>query len=194
MLKIGITGGIGAGKSVICKVFKTLNIPVYDADSRAKSLMIHDAEVKAKIIASFGESSYDESGELNRAFLAAKVFNNDDEIKKINAIVHPAVANDFQIWFSKQDAPYVIKEAALLIESGSYKDLDKIILVKAAKNLRIQRISKRDPHRTEEQIQGILAKQIEVEEAENFADFIIDNSGNKPILKEIIEIHKKLIS
>ncbi len=194
MLKIGITGGIGSGKSTIAKAYNSLGIPVYDADSRAKWLMSHNEKLRSKIIENFGEESYLQNGDLNRTFLAQSIFSSPENTKRINALVHPAVESDFKIWLEQQKSKYIIKEAALMIESGSYKELDKLVLVKAKEDVRISRIQKRDPHRSIEQITQIIARQLSEDEMLQYADYIIDNNGNEPVLKQILHLHNKFIS
>ncbi len=189
MLKVGITGGIGSGKSTISRVFEILGTGIYNADSRAKWLMSNDAVLKSQIIENFGEQSYSVNGELNRAYLGSVVFSNPEKTQLINRLVHPRVGDDFQKWIKKQSGNYIIKEAALLIESGSYKQLDKIILVKAPVELRIQRVLERDSHRTKETVRSIIDKQMKEVEMEKYADYVIDNSGNTSILKELLEMH-----
>jgi len=190
-LQIGITGGIGSGKSFVCNIFKHLEIPIYDADSRAKLLMNTDAQLKQALIAAFGKETYNESG-LNRAYLADKVFNDSDKVKELNAIVHPAVGNDYKAWVEKnQHRQYVIKEAALMFESGSAKLLDKVIYVHAPIDLRIARIKKRDPQRTEESIRAIISKQLSAEEMRSRADFVIENDEKEMLLPQVISLHKK---
>lgn len=160
-LKIGITGGIGVGKSTACLIFKQLGIPIYDADSRAKWLISHHPILISEIKATFGEQAY-LNGELNRRYLAEKVFIDKDNIQKMNSLVHPKVGEDSKQWFDEQEGkyPYLIKEAALLYESGAYKELDKIIVVTAPLDCRIKRIQARDPQRSREEILGIMSKQM----------------------------------
>lgn len=192
-LLVGITGGIGAGKTTVSKMFAVLSIPVYYADDRAKWLMSHDEELKKKIIQAFGEDSYSDTNVLNRAFLAEKVFSNEENTKIINSLVHPAVRKDFHSWAGGQDSPYVLKEAALLFESGSYKELDKVINVSSPLKVRIARILMRDPHRTPEQVNAIIDKQLPDEEKNSRADFVVKNTDNKLIIPQVLEIHKKLL-
>ncbi len=194
MLKVGITGGIGSGKSIISKVFSSLGVGIYDADTRAKWLMSNDEKLKAGIISNFGEQAYTNNGELNRAYLGSVVFSDPEKTKTINSLVHPRVGSDFENWIKNQSGNYIVKEAALLIESGSYKQLDKLILVTAPIDLRIKRVLKRDPQRTEETVRSIMDKQMKEEDMIPFADFVIDNSGSKAILKELLELHKTFIS
>lgn len=189
-LQIGITGGIGSGKSFVCNIFKHLGVPVYDADSRAKFLMNNDVELKQQLINAFGEKTFDESG-LNRTYLANQVFNNSDKVKELNALVHPAVGKDYKEWVSEQgDAPYVIKEAALMFESGSAKLLNKVIYVHAPEPLRIKRVKARDPQRTEESIKAIISKQLSAEEMRSRADFVIENDEKEMLLPQVISLHR----
>lgn len=192
-LLIGITGGIGAGKTTVAKVFTILSIPVYSADDRAKWLMANDEALKANIIQAFGDQSYIEGRGLNRAFLAEKVFSNEENTKTINGLVHPAVRADFHQWASEQHSPYVLKEAALLFESGSYKELDKVINVSSPLKTRISRILMRDPQRTLEEVNGIIDKQLPDEDKNRLADFVIKNADNKMIIPQVLEIHEKLL-
>lgn len=192
-LLVGITGGIGAGKSTVAKVFSLLSIPVYYADDRAKWLMANAEALKAQIIQAFGEDSYTEEGLLNRKFLAEKVFSDPANTEIINGLVHPAVAEDFRRWAEQQQRPYVLKEAALLFESGSYKDLDKVINVSSPLKVRVARILKRDPHRTLEQVNGIIDKQLPDEEKNEMADFVIKNTDNQMIIPQVLSIHEKLL-
>ncbi len=192
MLKVGITGGIGSGKTLVCKLFETLGIPVYYADDRAKYLMTHNAELVAAIKASFGEEAY-VNGELNRAYLSEKVFNNPEALAQLNALVHPAVRKDTEQWQLQQaDKPYTLREAALLFESGSYKALDKIIVVTAPKSLRIARVMKRDGF-TAEQVEARMKNQLPEEEKVAKADFIINNDEQHPLIEQVMALHQKLL-
>lgn len=190
---VGITGGVGAGKSTVAKVFSLLSIPVYSADDRAKWLMAHDESLKSAIIHSFGEDSYTDKGILNRAFLADKVFSSPENTEIINGLVHPAVAEDFRRWAAQQQSPYVLKEAALLFESGSYKELNKVINVSSPLRIRVARILARDPHRTAEQVNNIIDRQLPDEEKNRLADFLIKNSDNHMIIPQVLQIHEKLV-
>jgi dephospho-CoA kinase len=192
-LLVGITGGIGAGKSTVARIFHLLSIPIYSADDRAKWLMEHDEDLKHRIIQSFGKNSYNEVGVLNREFVAQEIFSNKENTKKINGLVHPAVKVDFMDWASHQHSPYVLKEAALLFESGSFQDLDKIIHVSSPLKLRISRVLIRDPKRTQEQVNEIIDRQFTDEKKNSMADFIIKNTENKMIIPQVLEIHDKLL-
>ncbi|MBC6366320.1 dephospho-CoA kinase [Algoriphagus sp. AK58] len=191
---VGVTGGIGSGKSTVCQVFSILGIPIYSADDRAKWLMTHDSSLKEEIISSFGESSYLPDGSLNRAFLAETVFSDPEKVAKINSLVHPAVGRDFDKWAKLQDSPYVIKEAALLFETGSADQLDYVINVSSPLKIRMARILLRDPHRTEAQVNHIINQQLPDEEKNERADFVIKNSDNKMVIPQILEIHNRLSS
>jgi len=194
-LKVGVTGGIGSGKSTVCLIFKQLGIPIYDADTRAKWLINHHPYLIAQIKATFGEQAY-LNGELNRRYLAEKVFIDKDNIQKMNSLVHPKVGEDAKQWFAThQDKyPYLIKEAALLYESGSYKELDKIIVVTAPLDLRIARIQVRDPQRSKEEITGIINKQMPEEEKVKKADFVIYNDEKQMLIPQVLKIHQELVN
>ena len=188
MMKVGITGGIGSGKTHVCRLFEQLGVPVYNADERAKHLMNSDAEVKSLLIDAFGEEVFS-NGQLNKEFLAQLVFNQPDQLKKLNAIVHPAVARDAQAWHEKHsNYPYTIKEAALLFETGSYKDLDKTILVHADEDERILRVMQRD-HVSKEKVEARIKNQWPDIDKMTKADFIINNDGNSEVFKLVERIH-----
>lgn len=191
---VGITGGIGSGKSTVCQIFQILGVPIYSADDRAKWLMANSASLKAEIIREFGSESYLPDGSVNRSFLAEKVFSDPEKVKKINALVHPAVGQDFKNWAGNSKAPYVLKEAALLFESGSAKELDFIINVSSPLKVRVARILMRDPHRSEDQIHHIIDQQLPDEEKNELADFVIKNADNKLLIPQVISIHEKLLT
>lgn len=191
---IGITGGIGSGKTTVAKIFNILGIPVYSADDRAKWLMANDSDLKSQIISYFGRESYFEDGSLNRSYLASSVFNDEKKVSLINSLVHPAVKKDFEQWVLEQDSPYVMKEAALLFESGSYKDLDKVINVSAPLKIRINRVILRDPQRSENQINDIINKQMPDEEKNLKADYVIKNSDNRLLIPQVMQIHHELLN
>jgi dephospho-CoA kinase len=192
MKQIGITGGIGAGKSLIAKVFRTWGIPIYEADLRARWLMEHDMALRERIIAHFGAESYTEQG-LNRPYIAQKVFHDKGQASALDALVHPAVAQDYQNWTLQQNAPYLLNEAALLFEAGRYKTLDKVIVVFAPVPVRIARVQKRDPQRTATEIQGIIQKQWSDEQKVALADFVIHNDDQQPLLPQIYAVHQALL-
>ena len=194
-IQIGITGGIGSGKSLVCKIFGVLGVPAYDADSRAKNLMTTDGILIDQIKKEFGSLSYDVKGGLNREFLSATVFSKQDKLKQLNALVHPRIAVDYKQWVEEhEENKYVLKEAALLFESGSYKELDKIIVVTAPKEIRIERVLARDNHRTKEDVEQIIQNQISEEEKEAKANFIIRNNESELIVPQVVDLHKRFNS
>lgn len=194
MNKIGITGGIGAGKSLIAKIFELFNIPCYPADARAKWLQTHDTELKKEIIQHFSDGAYLPSGELNREFLSKEVFADDKKLELLNSLVHPAVGKDFEKWCnSHADKPYVLKEAALLFETGSYKQLDATINVHADESLRISRTLARDPQRTEESVKSIIKKQFSDAKRNQLADYIIYNDETQSVILQVVSLHEKLM-
>ncbi len=191
-LIIGITGGIGSGKSTVCKIFNALGVPIYDADSQAKSLMVNDNNLVSEIKISFGAQAYLPDSSLNRDYLAKTVFSNPEKLSLLNSLVHPAVARDFEAWILRNnDAKYLLKEAALLIESGAYKQLDKLIHVIAPIDLRIKRIKNRDVFRSEKEILKIINNQLSDKERNNQADFIINNDESELLITQVLELHKK---
>ena len=181
----GITGGIGSGKTTAAKFFEELGVPVYNSDTRAKIIQNENSEVKVKIIEAFGDEAYNESG-LNRDYIAKQVFNNNEKLKQLNQIVHPAVFNDFEKWKQQQTSNIVMKEAAILIESGSYKDCNVVISVLVDLEKRIERTMMRDGF-TREEVLSRIAKQISDEERIAKSDFIIDNNGDLDHLKKEVE-------
>lgn len=192
LLQIGVTGGIGSGKSLICKIFAQLGVSVYDADSHAKGLMTTDGILISQIKKEFGDLSYHPDGSLNRSYLAGTVFANEAKLERLNKLVHPRVAVDYQNWLSRHsEEGYVLKEAALLFESGSYRTLDKIIVVTAPESLRRKRVLLRDPHRTVEEFEGIVEKQMPEEEKLKRADYIIVNDDATLIVPRVLELHER---
>ena len=193
VLRIGITGGIGAGKTIVSQIFSLLGTPVYNADERAKYILHHDQEVRQQIVGHFGDQSY-KDGRLDTIFLAGEVFNNDDKLAKLNSFVHPKVKLDFEEWLKEQHTPYILKEAALLFEAGSYKDLDKIITVSSPVELRIQRVLTRNPGSTEDSVRSIIQKQMPDDEKMIRADYVIYNDDTKLLIPQVIKLHKLFIS
>jgi len=189
MLKIGITGGIGSGKTTVCKIFELLNIPVYYADSRAKLLMVTNNQLITNIKELLGKNSYNTDLSLNREYIAKIIFNDKTKLQGINDLVHPAVKNDFEEWANKQNSPYVIKEAALLFETGSYQDFDYNVLVSAPLELRILRVMKRD-NSDKERVLSRVKNQMDDKEKIKLADYIINNDGEHSLIDQIIELHK----
>lgn len=192
MTKIGVTGGIGSGKTLICQVFEKLGIPVFYADKEAKKLQNEDPEVRESMMEYFGNEIYDENG-INKAFLASKIFSNSDALRKVNSIVHPAVRKLFLRWAEEKEteSPYIIEEAAILFESGAYKDLDFNILVYAHEELRITRVIERD-NADREQIKARMKHQMKDEEKIGMADTVIYNDESQMVIPQVLEIHQKL--
>lgn len=192
-LKIGITGGIGSGKSFVSKIFKTLGVPFYDADKEAKAIMVTSEEIRKGLIDAFGSETYFKDGSLNRKHLSAQVFNNQEKLDLLNSIVHPVVIQDAVDWGNRQTAIYSLKEAALLFESGSYKTLDYTILVTAPEDLRIQRVMKRDDV-TKEEVLNRISKQWSEEEKRSLADYVIINDEKQPLLPQIFKVHQLILN
>jgi dephospho-CoA kinase len=188
VIEVGITGGIGSGKSIVCEVFRSLGVPIYDADSRAKFLMENDEALISSIKDAFSLDAYLDTGKINRAFLAKSAFASEENTQKINSIVHPVVAGDYSNWVLEQNSPYVIKEAALLIESGSYQQLDKLIVVTAPVDLRIKRVKSRDPFRDEAEIAAIIDKQLSDQERKDKADFILKNDESELLIIQVLKL------
>lgn len=194
-LQIGVTGGIGSGKSLVCKIFHCLGAPVYDADSHAKELMTTDGILVSEIKKEFGVLSYNVDGSLNRAYLSSTVFNDPERLKALNSLVHPRVGKDYKQWLEQQKMhSYVLKEAALLFESGSYQLLDKVIVVHANQKLRLQRVLKRDHHRTADQVLTIMKNQMSEEEKLKRADFMIRNDETTLLIPQVVSLHQRFIS
>lgn len=193
MLRVGITGGIGSGKSHICKAFERLGIPVFYADDEVKKMYDDTPEVHAQLIAAFGENIYS-NGALNKPLLAQKVFSNSNALQKLNAIAHPAVEKRFTKWCAKQkNVPYVLQEAALMFESNAHKLMDKIITVSSPVEVRLARVAERD-RSTREEILQRMAHQLSDDERSSRADFVVVSDGVAPLLPQIIKIHEALLA
>ena len=190
-VQIGITGGIGSGKSLVCRIFHVLGVPVYDADSRAKKLMTTDGILINQIKKEFGTLSYYEDGTLNRELLGKNVFNNPEMLARLNSLVHPRVALDYSQWTQEQSGvKYCLKEAALLFEAGSYQSLDKIIVVAAPDELRIKRVLQRDRHRNRADVEKIINNQMPQEEKIKKADFVINNDETELVVPQVLKLHE----
>jgi len=192
--QIGITGGIGAGKSTVCRIFSALGVPVYDADSRAKSIMTTDGILISQIKKEFGVLSYRTDGEVDREFLAQAVFQDKKKLELLNSFIHPRVAHDYENWVSEQKNEYVLKEAALLFEAKSYLALDKIVVVCAPEEIRIKRVLERDPHRTRQQVKDIIRNQLADEEKLKLADFTIVNDESRLVIPQVLDLNKLFTS
>jgi dephospho-CoA kinase len=193
--QIGITGGIGSGKSLICRIFGCLGVAVYDADSRAKAVMTTDGILISEIKKEFGGLSYNEDGVLNRQYLAQTVFHDPEKLKKLNQLVHPRVREDYTRWLTDhRDDLYVIREAALLVETGQQSQLDAILVVVAPVQVRMARTLGRDPQRTQEQIEAIMSRQMSDEEKIKHADHIIVNDNKTLVVPQVLALHNRLTS
>ncbi|RSK48104.1 dephospho-CoA kinase [Hymenobacter rigui] len=191
MLQIGITGGIGSGKSVVCRLFQVLDAPVYDSDARAKWVMAHDAQLRDELTAAFGPETFDAQGQLNRAYLARVAFPDPVQLARLNSLVHPHVGRDFAEWATARQAEghaYILKEAALLYESGAYRQLDRVITVFAPQTLRQARVLRRDPHRTPEDILTIIGKQMSEEEKLARADYVVHNDDEQLLIPQVLKL------
>ena len=193
MLKIGITGGIGSGKTTVCGIFRALGIPVYDADREAKKLMNNHEGLVRAVKDAFGEEAYDATGQLDRQYLAARVFNDEAALARLNAIVHPVVIQAANDWADAQDAPYTVKEAALLFQSGSFVHNDFNIVVAAPDELRISRVMQRDGS-TEQQIRARMDKQMPQQEQIEQADYVIWNDGRRALIPQVLELDRRFRS
>lgn len=192
MLKIGITGGIGSGKSTACSVFKELGVPIYNSDQRAKEIMVEDRILMESLKDAFGTEIYT-NGALNRAKLASIVFSDKEKLSVLNNLVHPAVGRDYQNWLSQnKNKPYTIKEAALLFEAGIYKSLDYLILVTCPEEERIDRVVKRDGV-TREEVKKRIANQWPEEDKLALSDFVLNNSGEELLIPQVVDLHAKLL-
>ncbi len=191
MLKIGLTGGIGSGKSTVARIFEVLGIPVYYADDAAKKLMNNDQNLQKQIIQHFGKESFI-NGRLNRAFLADIVFSNPAKTKLINSIIHPATIADAEKWMQKQNAPYAIKEAALIFEANAEKNLDLIIGVSSTYELRLQRVMLRDGI-NKEAVEKRMQNQMDENKKMESCDFVLNNNETELLIPQVLELHKKIL-
>lgn len=192
MMVVGLTGGMGSGKTTVANFFMELGVPVYIADTAGKELMNENAELRSKIISLFGERAYS-NNVLDRKFIADQVFNSSEKLQKLNSLVHPAVEKDFQQWKSSQKSPYVIYEAAILFETGGYKKCDYVILVTAALDDRISRLQDRDQSSLEE-IEARIQHQWSDEKKRKLSDFEIINTNLSTTKDQVRNLHKILIN
>ena len=191
MLRIGLTGGIGCGKTTVARVFETLGIPVYYADAAAKRLMNEDPAIRSSLIENFGKASYTDSGTLNRSYLASLVFEDPEKREFLNQLIHPATIADANQWLAKQQAPYALREAALLFESGAAEGLDYVIGVSAPLSVRIRRVMKRD-ELSEDDVKKRMATQLQDAIKLKLCDFVIINDERVGLLPQVLALHEKL--
>jgi dephospho-CoA kinase len=190
-LRIGLTGGIGSGKSTVARIFEVLGIPVYYADVEARRIMNEDALLRERIIAQFGKNAY-QQGRLNNKYLAAIVFNDREKLELLNSLVHPATIRDAEEWMRKQTSPYAIKEAALIFESSAQEYLDFVIGVSAPEPLRIFRAMQRD-HITRQEVLSRMQRQIKEVIKMRLCDFIIYNDEQQLVIPQVMALHEKLV-
>lgn len=194
MLKVGITGNIGSGKSFICRLFAMLGVPVYHADERAKTLLVTSSDVRQAVIKLLGVEAYLADGSLNRSFIASHVFADQALLEQYNAIIHPAVADDYRNWLQAQDTfPYTLKEAALLFEANSHEELDLVVCVTAPEALRLNRVMERDGS-SEEAVRARMDKQWKEEKKASMADRIIVNDGRQAVIPVVWQLHHEFLS
>ena len=191
MLKIGLTGGIGSGKTTVTQIFKILGVPVFDADTAAKEAMENNPALKEKLVATFGAAVFVEH-KLNRKYLADIVFNDAYQLDALNALVHPITIAAAADWFATQNSPYVIKEAALMFEAGAGVGLDYVIGVFAPTALRIKRVMDRD-HLSREEVLSRMNRQIDDQIKMKLCDFIIQNDNQALLTKQVLELHEKFL-
>ena len=192
MIKVGITGGIGSGKTTVCRVFELLGVPVYYSDAEAKNILDSDPSVQEGILKLFGAGVMDKNGKADRKKIAAIVFNEKEKLEKLNQLVHPAVGRRFDDWCKKYaHAPFILKEAAILYESGAYKQVDKVIVVSTPKALKTERIMKRD-HLSQAEVEKRIASQMDDEEKAARADFVIRNDEKNLLIPQIIDLYRVL--
>lgn len=193
MIKVGITGGIGSGKTTVCKVFELLGVPVYYADIEAKQILDSNLEVKKKIITTFGNSVLNDEEKIDKKKLASLVFNNKENLEKLNSIVHPAVREHFENWLQQHSTQkYILKEAAILFESGSYKLVDKVIAVVAPLELKISRTMQRDKV-TQAEVELRISNQLNDDEKIKRSQFVIHNDEQQLLIPQILSIHAQII-
>ncbi len=193
MFKLGLTGGIGSGKTLVCQIFEKLGVSIYYADTAAHMLMNSNAKLKEDIVRMFGDQAYGTDG-LDRSYVARSVFGDHERLALLNKLVHPAVREDFIRWAAEQDtSPYVVEEAAILFESGASNEMDQTILVYAPEELRIDRVMKRDGLSREDVLQR-MDHQLSEEKKMELADHVLVNDGTQMLLPQVIELHNKILT
>ena len=192
-LKIGITGGIGSGKSLVCQIFKTLKVPVFEADKEAKEIIDSDPITRKALGELLGNGIFDPDGKINRHVMAGIIFNDQELLMKVNAIIHPAVRHRFNSWHAEQKSRYIIQEAAILFESGVFRLMDMNIVVTAPEEMRIRRVMQRDGV-TKEKVYERMKNQWPEEEKVMLADYIIRNDESQSLIQQVLEIHQKILN
>lgn len=188
---VGLTGGIGSGKSTVAKIFEFLGVPVYEADVASKSIIDTDKELQSELVSLLGDEILSD-GKIVRPKMAELIFGDKDLLEQANALIHPAVARHFTNWYTAQNSPYVIKEAAILFESGSYKACDKIVVVAAPKEMRIERVMSRSKM-TREEVEARMNNQWPQEQKLEKADYIVNNDFTESVIKQVISIHENIV-
>lgn len=190
---VGLTGGIGSGKSTVAHVFESLGVPIFYADKSGRTVLEKDPLVRSAVVELIGSDAYDEQGKANRALIASVVFNDDQKLNALNQIIHPAVARDFEAWKTTlpPKATYCLREAAILFESGSDKDCDAVLCVSAAAEIRTKRVMARDGVKASE-VEARMAKQMPQEEKEKRSDFVIQNNGDESVIAQVMKVHGQL--
>ncbi len=189
---VGLTGGIGSGKTTVGQIFSSIGIPVYEADQASKSIIDTDKDLQRRLQKLLGDDIVGVNGKVDRPRMAEIIFNDPQLLKQANALIHPAVARDFQQWYESRHSPYVVKEAAILFESGSYRQCDKIIVVTAPEEMRIQRVIKRGNVAREEVLKR-MQNQWPQEQKVEMADYVIHNDHQQSVIKQVLAIHEDLI-
>jgi dephospho-CoA kinase len=188
-IQVGVTGGIGSGKSVVCRIFQCLGISIYEADERARWLTNHDPLIRQEVTDLLGPQSYAEDGSYNRPYVASRVFSNASLLQQLNQIIHPRVFADTDQWLRRHQAsPYVIKEAALMNKAGDKNTLDYVVVVTAPLELRIARVRARD-HRADSEIRAIIERQVSEDARLKLADFVVENDSHSALIPQVLHLH-----
>lgn len=188
---VGLTGGIGSGKTTVAQIFNALGVPIFVADEVSKSIIDSDLSLQSELKSLLGNDVVKE-GKIDRPYMASLIFNDANLLKEANALIHPAVGSAFQRWYLQQDFPYVLREAAILFESGSHKDCEAIVVVSAPEDLRIERVQKRSGE-SEVQIRARMSKQWPQKKKEELADYLIFNEQKEMLIPQVIKVHEDLI-
>jgi dephospho-CoA kinase len=192
MLKVGLTGNIGSGKTFVASIFGTLGVPVFVADTEAKKLYDRE-EIRMMLRGLFGGRIFNEDGSIDKKSLASEVFNNPENLQRLSQVIHPMVRETFGRWsLERSNSPYVLYEAAILFESGYYKDLDKIILVMAPEEIRVKRVMERDGASRDE-VLSRMTNQWQEDKKVSMADFIINNNGSEMVIPQVLEVHRRIM-